>query len=75
MQAHSEALAKLAFDESKYLAAEAEVAEVQRPLIADRITDEHGLGVMQTERWQELARQLLDLGIIDRAEPERAFTN
>jgi hypothetical protein len=30
---------------------------------------------MQPERWQELARQLLDLGIIDRAEPERAFTN
>ena len=53
----------------------AEVAEVQRPLIADRVTDEHGLGVMQPERWQELADQLLDLGIIDRAEPERAFTN
>jgi NitT/TauT family transport system substrate-binding protein len=53
----------------------AEVAEVQRPLIADRFTEERGLGVMQTERWQELARQLLDLGIIDRAEPERAFTN
>ena len=53
----------------------AEVAEVERALIADRFTKERGLGVMQTERWQELARQLLDLGIIDRAEPERAFTN
>jgi NitT/TauT family transport system substrate-binding protein len=53
----------------------AEVAEVQRPLIADRFTEQRGLGVMQTERWQELASQLLNLEIIDRAEPERAVTS
>lgn len=53
----------------------AEVAAVQKPLIESEYTRANGLGTMELSRWQQLARQLLDLGIIDRADPEDAFVN
>jgi NitT/TauT family transport system substrate-binding protein len=51
-------------------------AEAQEPLIETPFTREHGLGAMSRERWAELARQLLELGLVDRAvEPESCFAN
>lgn len=48
----------------------AEAARVQRPLIE---TDA-GLGAMSAERWQTLAQQLVELGVIPKvAPPEEAF--
>lgn len=39
----------------------------QHELIEDAETQAHGLGYMSAARWQELADQLLELGIIERA--------
>lgn len=51
-------------------------AEVQRPLLESEDTRAHGLGAMRLERWQVLARQLLDLGVVERpVAPEACFTN
>lgn len=50
----------------------AEAARVQQPLIE---TDA-GLGAMSTERWQTLAQQLVELGVIPKAAPpEEAFVS
>ncbi len=43
------------------------VAAVQKPLIEDTFTAEHGLGAMSDERWLDLVRQLKTLGLINRA--------
>lgn len=53
----------------------AEAARVQKPLIESDDTRRSGLGTMTLGRWQELGRQLLDLGIIDHPEPEKSFLN
>jgi NitT/TauT family transport system substrate-binding protein len=45
----------------------AEVAEAQRSLIETAETKQKGLGTMTRERWDTLAHQLADLGIIDKA--------
>ncbi len=42
-------------------------AEAQKPLIETDHTKQSGLGSMTAERWETLARQLLDLGLIERA--------
>lgn len=53
----------------------AEVADVQKPLIENAHTGSNGLGTMELGRWQELGRQLVELGIVDRSDPEKAFLN
>lgn len=51
-------------------------AEAQAPLIETAFTREHGLGAMSKVRWTELARQLEELGLVDRAvPPEGCFAN
>lgn len=47
----------------------AESAEAQRQLIEDDHTRSAGLGSMARERWAELAQQLVEVGVIDRAPP------
>ncbi len=42
-------------------------AEAQRPLIETPETKEKGLGVMTSERWETLAKQLVDLGVLQKA--------
>jgi NitT/TauT family transport system substrate-binding protein len=51
------------------LAAFAEVAEVQKPLIETDATRRDGLGTMSRERWDGLITQLKDLGDIAQAIP------
>lgn len=46
-----------------------EVAAVQRPLIETEETKKKGLGTMSRERWEAMGKQLVDLGLIDRAPP------
>jgi NitT/TauT family transport system substrate-binding protein len=41
-------------------------AAAQAPLVEDAYTARHGLGGMSLERWAELARQLLELGLIEK---------
>ncbi|WP_201276205.1 ABC transporter substrate-binding protein [Methylotetracoccus oryzae] len=53
----------------------AAVAAAQEPLIAPADPSESELGTMRLERWEALAAQLTELGIIDRAEPSNAFHN
>ena len=41
-------------------------AAAQKPLIETDATKESGIGSMTNQRWEELAQQLLDLGVIDK---------
>ncbi|WP_224371413.1 ABC transporter substrate-binding protein [Hyalangium versicolor] len=45
----------------------AAVAEVQKPLIETEETRAKGLGVLSRERWETLGKQLVDLGLLDKA--------
>ncbi len=45
----------------------ADAAKAQQPLIETEETRAHGLGSMTRERWELLAKQLVDLGAIDKA--------
>jgi len=47
----------------------AAAAEAQKPLIETAETTQKGLGTMSRERWDLLARQLVELAVIDRAPP------
>ena len=47
----------------------AAAAAAQRPLTESDDTKAHGLGSMTRERWETLGRQLVELGIVDRAPP------
>ncbi|WP_434041836.1 MULTISPECIES: ABC transporter substrate-binding protein [Sorangium] len=44
-------------------------AEAQRPLIETPEVKEKGLGVMTRERWETLAKQLVDLGVLEKVPP------
>jgi NitT/TauT family transport system substrate-binding protein len=44
----------------------AEAARAQQPLIENEQTRAKGLGTMSRERWNTLAQQLVDLGLIDK---------
>ncbi|WP_437902906.1 ABC transporter substrate-binding protein [Sorangium sp. So ce327] len=63
----NEIMAKLntSMDAETFVAA----AEAQRPLIETTETKEKGLGVMTSERWETLAKQLVDLGVLEKAPP------
>jgi NitT/TauT family transport system substrate-binding protein len=51
-------------------------AEAQEPFIETDETKTSGLGTMTAQRWQELGRQLVDLGLLQSAPPpEQCFTN
>jgi NitT/TauT family transport system substrate-binding protein len=51
-------------------------ADAQKPLIEDAFAKEHGLGAMSLERWTTLAKQLRELGLVDREpKPEECFTD
>ena len=53
-----------------------EAAAAQKPLIQTAQTGSNSLGMMQAERWTELARQLVDLKVIDTAPPaEQCFAD
>ncbi|WP_437574099.1 ABC transporter substrate-binding protein [Sorangium sp. So ce887] len=54
-----------AMDAETFVAA----AEAQRPLIETPETREKGLGVMTRERWETLAKQLVDLGVLEKVPP------
>lgn len=60
-------MAKLnsAMDAETFIAA----ATAQKPLIETAETREKGLGVMTRARWETLAGQLVDLGVLDKAPP------
>ncbi|MFL5343954.1 MAG: ABC transporter substrate-binding protein [Hyalangium sp.] len=45
----------------------AAVAEVQKPLIETEETKAKGLGTLSRERWEMLGKQLVDLGILEKA--------
>ncbi|MCC7193081.1 MAG: ABC transporter substrate-binding protein [Phycisphaeraceae bacterium] len=54
----------------------AQAAEAQKPLIENQETAEHGLGSMSKERWIELSKQLVEIGIAKHTvEPEKCFVN
>jgi NitT/TauT family transport system substrate-binding protein len=44
-------------------------AEAQRPLIENAETKEKGLGAMSRARWETLAGQLVELGVLEKAPP------
>ncbi|WP_437955116.1 ABC transporter substrate-binding protein [Sorangium sp. So ce119] len=44
-------------------------AEAQRPLIETPEVKEKGLGAMTRERWETLAKQLVDLGVLEKVPP------
>lgn len=46
----------------------AEVAEAQKPFVESDDTKGKGLGAMTKARWETLARQLVELGIVEKAE-------
>lgn len=70
----NEVMARL--NPSMDLATFADAAAAQRPLLESAETHAHGLGAMRLERWQTLAAQLLDLGIVERpVAPEACFVN
>jgi NitT/TauT family transport system substrate-binding protein len=52
-----------------------EAAAIQKPLILGDDQPPQPLGSMTLERWQALAEQLRDLGLISRVEPAAAFVN
>lgn len=45
----------------------AEVAAAQKPLVENADTRANGLGTMRRERWETLSKQLVELGILERA--------
>ncbi len=47
----------------------AAAAQAQKSLIETDWTKQHGLGMMDTERWKLLGKQLVDLKVIDKAAP------
>jgi NitT/TauT family transport system substrate-binding protein len=53
----------------------AAAAAAQKPLIETAETRANGLGTMTLERWETLALQLKDLGVITAAEPASCFLN
>jgi len=54
----------------------AAAAEAQKPLIESDVTKQNRVGWMTTERWQELAKQLVDLKVVIKAPPaEECFKN
>jgi NitT/TauT family transport system substrate-binding protein len=54
----------------------AEAAAAQKPLIETEEAKQAGLGTMTKDRWQALAQQLLDLGVLKTAPPvEECFVN
>jgi len=47
-----------------------------RPLVESATTRSAGLGTMEARRWEDLAAQLVDLGVLPRApEADRLFKN
>ena len=52
-----------AMDETTF----AEAAAAQKPLTESADTQAHGLGSMTRDRWETLGKQLVELGIIDKA--------
>jgi NitT/TauT family transport system substrate-binding protein len=51
-------------------------ARRQAPLVESEVTRRLGLGAMDAARWATLGRQLLELGVLDRApDAERCFVN
>ncbi|RIL02799.1 MAG: ABC transporter substrate-binding protein [Proteobacteria bacterium] len=49
-------------------------AAAQAPLVEDDFTRRHGLGAMSLERWATLAKQLRELGLLDRdVDPQSCF--
>ncbi|WP_426753928.1 ABC transporter substrate-binding protein [Myxococcus sp. Y35] len=48
-------------------------AEAQKPLIETEETRARGLGTMNRERWEQLAQQLVELGLIEKAPSSDAF--
>ncbi len=53
-----------------------EASQIQQPLIDNLETAERGLGSMRKERWEELAQQLRDLGVIEKVpNVEECFVN
>jgi NitT/TauT family transport system substrate-binding protein len=54
----------------------AAAAEAQKPLIEDDATKKDGLGTMSIDRWETLAKQLVDLKVIEKAPPaQQCFVN
>lgn len=47
----------------------AAIAEAQKPLIETEETKAKGLGVMNRERWETLGKQLVELGLVEKAQP------
>lgn len=47
----------------------AAVAEVQKPLIETEETKAKGLGTLSRERWETLGKQLVELGVLEKAPP------
>ncbi len=71
-EATNESMARLnrAMDAETFTAS----AELQKPLIQTPNTEKKGLGTMTADRWSELAKQLVDLKIIDQApDPSTLF--
>lgn len=53
-----------------------EGAEVQRPLIEDEFAKRNGIGAMSLDRWATLAKQLRELGLVDReVDPASCFAS
>lgn len=50
-----------------------EAAVAQKPLIENEETKKLGLGVMSAERWNQLAKQLVELKVIDTAPPAEQY--
>jgi NitT/TauT family transport system substrate-binding protein len=49
-------------------------AEAQRPLIEDAFAKQNGIGAMSLERWTTLAKQIRELGLVDKdPKPEECF--
>lgn len=54
----------------------AEAAEAQKSLVENKDAAEHGLGSMTKERWVELSKQLVEIGVAERTvDPEKCFVN
>src|SRR5207247_11260352 len=48
-------------------------AKAQKPLIESDDTKKNGLGTMTHERWEELVKQLIDIGVVDAAKAPAAM--
>jgi NitT/TauT family transport system substrate-binding protein len=51
----------------------AAVAKVQRPFVETEETKKGKLGMMTRERWETLGKQLVDIGLVDKAPPVDAY--